>query len=372
MTTQLSEDISNIVQAWTYELPIGMVKGLNPDGSIIVDGSEALEEMLNQQQELTIQHEEALDDSKTKISSLEWQLSLNKNSSTELKELKVANDALTQENLALALAKPKEVKVMVTEGYISLDEHHAIRQPIANELHDHKHLNKKLTGELKLLSVDLGSIKPALEQAHEANKQLVIKFNKSKEKIQSAVERELASAKTFNEGVKAFEDEIRMLRTERTVQHNEMRKLRVKLSDQDVELKDARELVAISGRQVLWENPRRGTWLTYMGLMDNGSDRPKVVDGTELDMNKPIFSFHHPSGVSRMVLCGKDDENSVIFCANTVASKPTASERESISELVKTIDFDQVQQYFDEQKAKKASRTKFVSEKAIAIHKDNT
>lgn len=343
MQSQMSEDTEGVIQSWTYELPLDLISSVNADGSVVLNSDDALQVMLDQQHLINNDLLAAKERANAINASLKWQLEQEK-------------------------ARAEKV----TTGYILLKEHEQVRIALAKKLNESESINKKLTESNKLMSIDLDSIKPALEQCYEANKQLMFKFNKSKEKIANAVKRELENEAVFAESAKAFQEEIKLLRTQRTRSITNIKNLKDDLASAKLELKEARELVAISGRQVLWENKRRGTYLTYLGIKEVDGEQPVAADGTELDLNKPIFQFHHPSGVSRMVLCGKTDETKAIFCANTAASMPTEKEKREISALVDKTNFDQVQDYFEQQEVERQSKSKFVSESAKAIKKNGS
>jgi|GEM_PF-5112070 len=349
MSTQFNEEIQKAVQSFSYEIPRELEDEI----------SSSLQLLLLQK---TVDHQKTKDElarSSATVSSLNWQLE--------------------QERI-----KPPKIEYRVEKvstGYISLKEHDRIRLNLAKKLKESENsvktlkdngvLNAELTETNKSLVNELSDLKPALEQSHEANRQLMVKLSKSKDKVSSAVKRENESAGKFIKAEKSFQQELTKLRSERAQYNSSTKMLNDKLKEALAELKDARELVAISGKQVLWENKRRGTWLTYLGVQPVGEERPSAVDGTELDMNKPVFSFHHPNGISRMVLCGTDEENAVIFAANTAVSMPTAFERKEISELIADVNFEQVQEHFDKKQAELASRTTYVAKKAKQVNNSN-
>lgn len=351
MEAQVSENIGSMLHGSNYEIPQELEEEINSCVSImLLQNSVGNESVKNN-----------LARANAQVSSLKWQLEQEKNLVEQERNKRVKKD---------------------TSGYILLKEHNLIKDNLAKklreleqsksvpaeQLEELRQINKALTETNELLSVDLDSLKPSLEQSHEANRQLIIKLDKSKEKVQAAIAREEESGKKFLKANELSNETIKMLRSERAVQNSNVKVLKDKVAEMSVDLKDSRELVAISGRQVLWENKRRGTYLTYLGVRDVGESKPQAVDGTELDMNKPIFQFHHPSGVSRMVLCGAEQETAVVFCANSAPSMPTEKERREISELVETINFGQVQEYFDKQQAQRESRSKFVSERTKEIN----
>jgi hypothetical protein len=364
MQSQISEEIEGIIQSWSYELPLNLVSTINPDGSIVVNSDDALQIMLEQQHLINNDLQAEKDRAEAINASLTWQLEQEKIKGTKV-EYRVEK---------------------VSTGYVPLREHEQVRIALAKKLTDSElvnkvtiesnkkltEINKELSESNKLMSVDLDSIKPALDQCYEANKQLIIKLNNSKEKVANAVKRELESESVFIRGADALKEEMKLLRTQRTRGITTIKNLKEQLDSAELELKKAREIVAVSGSQVLWENPRRGTYLTYLGIKDIDGEQPKAVDGTELDLSKPVFQFHHPSGVSRIVLCGKTDDTKAIFCANTAASMPTEKEKREISELVDSTNFDQVQEYFEKKEAQRKGKAQFVSAAAGKIKRNGT
>jgi hypothetical protein len=345
MELEVCQDIENIVQSWTYELPLSLISSVNTDGSIILNSDDALQVMLEQQHLINNDLLAAKDKAVAVNASLKWQLK--------------------QEKMKPERVEYRERKV--TTGYISLKEHEQVRIALAKKLDEHELASGVLTESNKLMSVDLDSIKPALEQSHAANKQLIIKLTKSKEQVASSVERENANAKTFDQGAKAFQEEIKLLRSQRTLGIATIKNLKDRLVTTEQELKKTREIVAVSSKHTLWENKRRGTYLTYLGVRGTDGEQPTATDGTELDMSKPLFQFHHPSGVSRVVLCGVTDKTKAIFCSNTAASMPTEKEKREISELVDSMNFNDVHEHFEKQEADRKSKTKLVGEAASKV-----